>query len=410
MPDVEHGAVDHRRDERESSRRLKIVHVVSGLEIVDGGPSYSVPRLKDALRQAGLDAIVFTDLTPGDLANDGSEQVFSFARNYGRLPLLRKFHFSKDLARRLNNETDRIDLMHSHGLWRMPNIYASRSARQRRVPHIVAPRGMLSAAALQLSRRGKRLFWHFAQKAALEGAACLHATSSAECADIRNLGIKTPIAIVPNGVDLPDRATLTQAEEQRSAGRQRTLLYLGRIHPIKGLDDLVAAWSEVEPELVEWRLRIVGPGESEYVATLRRMMKQLGLRRISIEGPVFGADKWPLILAADLSILPSHTENFGMAVAESLACGRPVITTKGTPWKHVETQKCGWWIDTGPASIAAALRLALSAPSEVLGEMGARGETWVKRAYSWDRIGQEMAEIYRWLCLGQNKPDCVVLD
>lgn len=399
-----------RRDERRSTRDLKIVHVVSGLEIADGGPSYSVPSLKDALRRAGVDAAVFADLTPGDSANDASDRVYSFERKFGRVPLLRKFHFSGDLARRMYDHSERMDLVHSHGLWRMPNIYAAAAARQRGVPHVVSPRGMLSEAALKVSRLGKKLFWVIGQKSALEPAACFHATSAGEYEDIRKFGVKAPVAIVPNGVDLPDTELLTKVVAPRHAERQRTLLYLGRIHPIKGLDGLVIAWSKIETDFSDWRLTIVGPGEPEHIQSLRNLIQRLGVRHVSIEGPVFGTDKWRLISNVDVTILPSYSENFGMAVAESLACGRPVIATRGSPWKDVEMRKLGWWIDIGPGSIEANLRIALATPVETLDEMGARGAAWVKDAFSWGRIGEKMAEVYRWLCHGEARPGHVVHD
>src|SRR5262249_11595941 len=150
----------------------------------------SVPRLKDALLRKGLKADVFTDLAPGDLANDGSDRVYSFVRNYSRVPLLRRFHFSRDLARRLNDISDSIELVHSHGLWRMPNIYAAKAARDRGVPHVVSPRGMLSRVALDFSRTSKALFRLVWQRAAIEQGACVHATSFSEYQEVRNLGIK----------------------------------------------------------------------------------------------------------------------------------------------------------------------------------------------------------------------------
>lgn len=389
---------------------LRVVQVVSGLEIADGGPSYSVPRLNEALRQAGLDAAVFTDFTPGNAANDDFDWVHSFVREYGRVPLLRKLHFSRGLSRCLFDRSESIDLIHSHGLWRMPNIYAARAARHRRIPIVVSPRGMLSKPALRFSRRSKALFWHLAQKSALEGTECFHATSDAECEDIRKFGIRSPVTVIPNGVDLPDDDGLRRSTWPRSRGAQRTLLFLGRIHPKKGVDGLVAAWSKVEAEFAGWRLRIVGPGEPAHLQSVRDAIRQLAAQRVSVEGAVYGEQKWRTISEADLFILPSHNENFGIAVAESLACGRPVITTKATPWREVETRRCGWWIDGRQASIEAALRIALSAPVEILDEMGARGAAWVKHAFTWDSVGEKLAQVYLWLCLGAPKPDSVLLN
>jgi glycosyltransferase involved in cell wall biosynthesis len=248
-----------------------------------------------------------------------------------------------------------------------------------------------------------------AQRSALEATSCFHATSAAECEDIRKFGIRSPIAVIPNGVDLPDD-TLQRSMWLRSRGTQRTLLFIGRIHPIKGVEGLVAAWSKVEAEFADWRLRIVGPSEPAHLQSVNDAIRQLAAQRISVEGAVYGDEKWRTISAADLFILPSHTENFGIAVAESLACGTPVIVTKGTPWREVETQRCGWWIEGGQASIEAALRIALSAPVEILDEMGARGAAWVKHAFTWDRIGDRMAQVYLWLCLGAPRPDSVVLN
>src|SRR5262249_27691228 len=117
--------------------------------------------------------------------------------------------------------------------------------------------------------------------------------------------------------------------------------------------------------------------------------------------------KWRVYSEADIFVLPTHNENFGLTVAESLACRRPVIVTKGAPWSGVETHSCGWWIDTGEAPLIDALRTALCTPEAELRAMGLRGETWVKQAFSWDAIGRDMADVYRWV-LGQGpRPGCV---
>jgi glycosyltransferase involved in cell wall biosynthesis len=292
----------------------------------------------------------------------------------------------------------------------MPNIYAAKAARRRRIPIVVSPRGMLSKSALQFSHRSKRLFWHLAQKSALEGTACFHATSPAECEDIRRFGIRSPIAVIPNGVDPPYDDALRRSAWPRARGAQRTLLFLGRVHPLKGVDRLVAAWSKVEAEFADWRLRIVGPGEPEHLESVRDAIRKLAAQRVSVEGAVYRVEKWRTISEASLFILPSHAENFGIAVAESLACGRPVITTTGTPWREIETHRCGWWIDGEQDSIEAALRIALSTPVEILDEMGARGAAWVEDAFAWDRIGEKMAQVYLWLCLGAPRPDSVMLN
>jgi len=391
-----------------AARALRAIQVVSGLEIAHGGPSYSVPRLNEALVAAGIEGRIYADLTPGELANNAADSVVTFDRRFGTVPLLRKLHISGAMYRRLLDDGGEIDIIHSHGLWRMPNIYAARAARRHGIPHVIAPRGMLSRVALDFSRTSKALFWFLCQRTAIEQCACVHATSMSEYREVRNLGIRCPIAVIPNGIDMPKPRSIHRLRRAQGAPRERTLLYIGRIHPKKGINSLVRAWAAVAPGFVDWRLRIIGPGEERHLRELDSVAA--AVPRLSIEAPIYGEAKWRAFADADLFILPSYNENFGITVAESLACGRPVITTKGTPWRSVETEKCGWWIDSGPESIEAAMRVALGTPAEVLDEMGERGAVWINRAFSWTRIGEEMARVYRWLRWGAPRPDCTTLD
>lgn len=385
-------------------RRIAAVQVVSGLEIAHGGPSYSVPRLNDALIAAGVEGRIFADLTPGDLANNGADAVVTFSRRFGNAPFLRKLHSSGDMRRRLLSNHDRFDIVHSHGLWRMPNIYAARAARRHHIPHLISPRGMLSRVALNFSHSSKGLFWLALQKSAVREAACLHATSQSEHDEFRALGITRPIAILPNGIDLPNATHLSLP--LRGTG-QRTLLFFGRIHPKKGLDILVSAWVRIAARYPEWRLRIVGPGEPVHLLELDQLIARHQVPRISVEGPVYGEAKWRIYGEADMFVLPTYNENFGLTVAESLSCRRPVIVTKGAPWAGVETHRCGWWVDANENALADCLNTALGVPDDVLDAMGQRGETWMKQAFAWQGIGVEMARVYDWALGRGERPDCV---
>jgi glycosyltransferase involved in cell wall biosynthesis len=390
------------------SDRIAVVQVVSGLEIADGGPSYSIPRLHSALRQAGIEDRIFTDQVPGEAANNADEGVVTLDRQFGRIPLLRKLHISAAMQRRLFDADERIDLVHSHGLWRFPNIYAGQAAWRRQIPHVVSPRGMLSKVALGFSTLSKRFFWVAGQGGIVHKAACVHATSATEYEEIRAFGITRPIAILPNGVDMP--SALRPSRPTGQAGERRhTLLYLGRIHPIKGIDFLLAAWATVAPAFPSWSLRIVGPGEPGHIAELKHQIAGMRLPRVVLDGPVYGDAKWEVYHSADLFALPTRNENFGLTVAESLACRRPVIVTKGAPWSGVVDHRCGWWIDAGEQALTEALRIALAKPDEELDAMGLRGEAWVREAFSWDSIGRQMADVYRWVLGRGNQAGCVVL-
>jgi glycosyltransferase involved in cell wall biosynthesis len=296
------------------------------------------------------------------------------------------------------------DVVHVHGLWLMPNVYAGRAASRARRPLVVSPRGMLSPEALRFSRSKKRLFWALLQEPAYRDAACWHATSDQEMEDLRAFGVRAPVAVIPNGVDLP---TTVSARTDRE---HRTVMSLGRIHPKKGLDKLIRAWAAVGPSAPDWCLRIVGPDEGGHADELVRLAHAVGAPNVCVEGPVYGAAKWDVLRAADLFVLPTLSENFGLAVAEALAAGLPAIVTKGAPWAGLETEHCGWWIDHGVEPLEIALRGAISMPAAELRAMGERGRAWIAREFSWDRVAADMVAVYRWLKEGGIPPGIVRLD
>jgi glycosyltransferase involved in cell wall biosynthesis len=263
---------------------------------------------------------------------------------------------------------------------------------------------MLGEAALRISVWKKRFFWWLAQRSALAYADCIHATGISEYGEIRAAGLKNPVAIVPNGVDLPDLADVSRPHSD-----DRQVLALGRIHPKKGLDRLVRAWAQVERDFPAWSLRIVGPAEVGHDNELRSIANNLDVKRVSIEGPVYSEAKLAAYRCADLFVLPTLNENFGMTVAESLAAGTPVISTKGAPWPGLGTERCGWWIDHGVEALASVLKAAMATPREDLEAMGARGRAWMARDFGWDRIARDMLDVYRWLRGGGEPPPMVHL-
>jgi glycosyltransferase involved in cell wall biosynthesis len=214
------------------------------------------------------------------------------------------------------------------------------------------------------------------------------------------------VAIVPNGIDLPDLATVP-----RQRGSDRIVLSLGRIHPKKGLDRLVRAWAKIEAEFPSWRLRLVGPAEAGHDKRLAALARSLRLQRVTIEGPIYDAErKLSAYRSADLFVLPTLNENFALTVAEALAAEVPAISTKGAPWAGLETERCGWWIDHGAEPLAAALRHAMTIGCEARQAMGARGRAWMARDFGWDRVAGDMLAVYRWLKSGGEPPRTVRVD
>ncbi|CRI68131.1 Glycosyl transferase, group 1 (fragment) [Thiocapsa sp. KS1] len=292
------------------------------------------------------------------------------------------------------------DLIHDHGLWLSTNRAAASAASANEIPLIISTRGMLEPWALSHRSWKKRVAWLLYQQRILRAACVLHATAQHEVDSLRRLGFCQPIAMIPNGVDLGH----SNAEAMTNTSA-RIALFVGRIHPVKGLVELVEAWRIARP--YGWKVIIAGPDEGGHRALVEERICASGLSAdFDFVGTVEGKEKDALFRSADLLVLPSFTENFGLAVAEALSYAVPVITTHGTPWADLQTYDCGWWVAVGVEPLAEAILEATSLDNEARRAMGARGRVYVQR-YAWGGIARQMAALYRWV-LGQgSKPDCV---
>ena len=309
---------------------------------------------------------------------------------FASAPFLSRLGVSTDLQNSLNKGARRADVIHNHGLWMMPNVYSGTAAKRSGTPLVVSPRGTFSPVALARSRRVKKTFWWLKQRAAVEQAKCLHATCEQEYRDIRAFGLKQPVAVIPNGVDVPE------IDPASNLVRQKTLLFLGRIHPIKGLEDLLDAWSALAGEHPDWKLVIAGSDPVGHEADLRAKAEQLHLPRVSFVGPLYREAKHKAYLDCDLYVLPSKTENFGHTVAEALARAVPVVTTTGTPWKPVIEHDCGWCVEPETQSLINGLRRALNTSDEQRHLMGVNGRAWMQDDFSWMAVADQMAQTYAW--------------
>lgn len=380
---------------------MRVAHVVSDLGNPAAGTRYAVLRLAAALAVTGVAVRVHAlQPIPDDLEAADADVV-----GYPALAIVPRLGISPAMRRGLARAG--ADLLHSNGVWTMPNAYAGMIARRRRLPLVVSPHGMFSRWALGRSRARKQLaWWGLGQRRAVVAATCFHATSESEAQDIRRLGLRQPIAVIPNGVDLP---AATRAQAAPPYGPRR-LLFLSRIHPKKGIPVLLRAWQRVEPSHPDWELVVAGPDEGRHLAQMRALASRLGLPRVSFPGPAYGAAKDALFRAADLFVLPTRSENFGVAVAEALAYGVPVITTTAAPWAGLEEHGCGWWIELSEPRLAEALRAAMGLPQARRADMGGRGRRWMGQSFGWDRIATQMKSVYEWRLGGGPPPACIVTD
>jgi glycosyltransferase involved in cell wall biosynthesis len=189
---------------------------------------------------------------------------------------------------------------------------------------------------------------------------------------------------------------------------KRIVLFLGRIHPVKGLDLFARAWSRVAGHFRDWHWVIAGPDEERYKAKLSSLFDQLAVsNRISFLGPVAGDEKEALLEASEFLVLPSQIESFGMVVLEAFLAGTPVMTSRNCPWPELEAGRCGWWVEQNIESWELALRSAMNLPGRDLRDMGLRGRRLVKEKYSEDHLVSSMIGVYEWLLGGKTIPPCV---
>ena len=278
------------------------------------------------------------------------------------------------------------DVVHLTAVYSPPTIPALLICRLLGKPIVWSPRGALQRWEGTTKPLAKRAWEGICNALISDNSCIMHVTSKQEAIDSQARIPKARAEIIPNGVEIPDALP---AREWLPCGRLR-LLYMGRLHPIKGIDNLLRALKLLEDESIV--LEICGNGDAAYLLGLQEIVHQLGLKRcVSFRGHVDGKDKLNAFMQADVCVVPSFTENFGMVVAEALAYAVPVIASQGTPWAEVEARDCGLWVNNSPESLVAGIE---SIRHKTLPEMGMRGRDWMKEEFSWAAIAGKMVVIY----------------
>lgn len=387
-----------------------ILHAIPGLVRAAGTSVYCAELAAELARQ-GVPSTIALPQPPGlDACPTPSEVVVGTFAAAGPTPTV----------------------VHVHGLWHPFLHRVARASRIRGVPVVVSPQGMLTPWALGHKRLKKWIALVAYQGRDLRTAAMFHATADAEVEDLRRLGLRQPVVVAPFGIGMP-------APPAPRQGDVRTALFVSRIHPKKGLPQLLDAWARLAPERMggagrpRWRLIIAGPDEGGHQAELTARAATLGLTvaarplppdglpeatvDVVFTGPVYGDQKTDLYRQSDLFVLPTHSENFGVVILEALSCGLPVITTRGAPWGALENVgrgvphgRAGWWTEIGVEPLVMALREALTLSAAERAEIGDNGRWYARERYSWPAAARAMREAYAWLATGGRAPECVRFD
>lgn len=375
---------------------MKISHCIASIDLNSGGTTTACLDLVNELSKE-----VITNLF--SLKTDNQSNLVSES-----VGLYTCEHTFLDYSKSLNKAFFKVksDLFHGHGLWNFPLHQMVKFCLCKNIPYIISVHGMLEPWSLRQSKIKKKLAMSLYQHKDLIRASCLHATAESEAENIRRLGYKNPIAIIPNGIDVNEYPL---KKSVKSNGK-RKILFLSRIHPKKGIEILIDAWEAINISLRrDWEIEIAGNGESEYIESLEQKILSSSLQdEIKIIGPKFGLDKIKCYHSADLFVLPTYSENFGIVIAEALSCGLPVITTKGTPWDDLIRVDAGSWIDIGVESLKNTLENYLVKKQDDLKHMGENGRRLIEEKYSIESVGNNFLKLYKWLLYNTEKPDFVV--
>ncbi|MBM3472605.1 MAG: glycosyltransferase [Armatimonadetes bacterium] len=368
-----------------------------------GGPAVSVPAACRALVEAGTAVTVFTTTANGDTELPASAstpvdldgvKVHYFPRHRPR-----RYFRSPELARALDTRTAGFDVLHLHGVFCDTNRTAARAARKHAVPYVITIHGTLDPLALRRSALRKCLYMSLVERQVLNGAARLIALTEAEHSQIEALHLRPPITVIPNGLDARQFASLpgrdaVDAHHPWLAGHPY-ILYLGRLHPKKGLDLLIDALPAVLRQHPEWRLVIAGPDEDGYRAQIEAQIRRLGLQKAAVPiGPVTGQGKLGLLRNAELLCLPSHTEGLPTSVVEAMFCARPVLITEACYMPEVRDQGAGLVVPDELEPLTRGLVQVTGMDAPARRAMGEQGRAFALKRYEAGEVTRLTQRMY----------------
>jgi poly(glycerol-phosphate) alpha-glucosyltransferase len=392
---------------------LRTANIVGSVSRLAGGLFHSVRSL--VLNLAGLD-VRPTVLSLRDAHTEEDLSAWLPLRphtvcTWGH----RGFGYAPGLGKVLDERAP--ELLHCHGIWQYPNVAAHRWAGRHNRPLLISPHGMLDPWAVGLHRWKKRLAGLLYQDRILRRARCLSALCEAEYQAIRQYGLRGPVCILPNGVDVPEK--LDRSAPPPWAGRvpegQRVLFFLGRLHPKKGLPALVRALSLLQqrkaPGAADWTLVVAGWDQGGHEAEVKSEARGLGLNgKVRFVGALYGAAKAAAYAHAGAFVLPSFSEGLPMAVLEAFSYAVPVVMTPECNLPEGFAAGAAVRVTTRPEDLAGGLADLFAMSEAERREMGQRGRRLAQDRYRWPAIAAQLQDVYRWALGAGTPPACVRLD
>lgn len=383
---------------------MKILQTIGGFGARSGGTSTCTYDLLSAIHEICTEPqvdLLTSDVIDRDdcLMGIGEEWIKSVPNDY-RTPL----SLSKNMSRFLE-ESD-YDIYHTNGMWMHINHSTCAIARKKSKPYMITTHGMLYPESLARSAWKKWLMRKIWFDRDIRDAACIHATCNKEMENIRLLGYQGPIAVIGNPVALPDFTESLFSSRLEEASPLWNIAFLGRLHPIKKVENLLYGMSLSSQKNIE--VYIMGKGEAGYEEFLRNEALRLGISdRTHFLGFLNGKDKFERLANIDALFVPSDMENFGMIIPEAMIVGTPVMASLGTPWEALNEERCGWWCDNSPEAIAKVIDELYSLTKEERQAMGTRGREYILRTFAADKVAEQMLKLYQWLNGDKDKPEFV---
>jgi len=371
---------------------MKILFTLGSWHPAHGGPFFSVGNLAMALSRSGHEVHLLAGDYPHMPAQAAPEGVRLHLIKGRLLPAIRQ-----TLLPGANKCIDAIiqevqpDVIHDNGLWLTLNHKVGLAAQRHNIPHILSPRGTLDPWAMQYRNLKKRIALALYQRRDLVSVTRFHAASLLEAKNIKAFGLTQATAVVPNGVDIPEQPARFNIDGSQTP---RLALFIGRMHPVKNLPTLLEAWAQLRPD--GWHLQLVGASEVGHRQVLESLAQKLGISKVvTFSDPVYGEAKNALLRNAQLGFLVSKSENFGIAAAEAMAAGVPVIASRTVPWKCLQDDDLGWWVEGDVSGISAAIREACNLSPQELQQKGLRARAYAQAEFGWQSIAEKFTEQYQ---------------